>query len=88
MIEDSKLIEPIGNYFDRMPLSDKFWDLKSKSTKPIGIRGFFTALPIQWTEGENNHPDMNKLLLTHIDGQGSSHALTMNDRVSEKEVSS
>ena len=36
------------------------------------------ALPIEWTTGENNHPDMNKILLTQVPTEGINyaHALT------------
>lgn len=57
---------PIEAYADQMPFSDRFWQTKASSKVPQGIRGYFTALPIEWTAGENNHPDMNKLLLTHL----------------------
>jgi phospholipase D1/2 len=61
-----ELVEPIHVYADRMPFSDKFWELGKKIPQPSGIHGFFTALPIDWTNGENNHPEMNKLLLTQV----------------------
>jgi phospholipase D1/2 len=61
-----QLVEPIHVYENRMPFSDKFWEVGATVPKPSGIHGFFTALPIDWTKGENNHPDMNKLLLTHV----------------------
>lgn len=70
--KDRPILE-IEAYADQMPFSDRFWSAKVSASKPAGIQGFFTALPIDWTQGEDNHPDMNKLLLTHwsrpVDGQ-------------------
>lgn len=63
--------EAIEAYVNRMPFSDAFWESKLAQAKPIGIQGFFTALSVDWTKGENNHPDMNKLLLTQVDESGS-----------------
>ena len=55
----------IQNYSKQMPFSEAFWRAGEKSVQlPQVIQGFFTALPIDWTSGENNHPDMNKSLLT------------------------
>jgi phospholipase D1/2 len=61
-----KNTESIEVYASYMPFSDKFWEAKSARAKPVGILGFFVALPVKWTDGENNHPDMNKLLLTQV----------------------
>ena len=63
---ERKVRETVDVYANRMPFSDKFWEVGTTASKPSGIQGFFTALPIDWTKGENNHPDMNKLLLTHV----------------------
>jgi phospholipase D1/2 len=55
-------------YEVQMPFSEGFWAPdRTKSLAPAGIRGFLCSLPITWTSGENNHPDMNMALLTHID---------------------
>ncbi len=69
--DDKKPSKSIETYADSMPFSDKFWESKTVAAKPSGIQGFITALPIDWTRGENNHPDMNKLLLTQAVEPGS-----------------
>lgn len=63
----------ISAYAKLMPFSEDFWMDEPAKQLPQGIQGFFTALPVEWTMGENNHPDMNKVLLTQIEptGQGS-----------------
>jgi phospholipase D1/2 len=69
--DDEMPSESIEVYANRMPFSDKFWEYKTIGGNPSGIQGFITALPINWTRGENNHPDMNKLLLTQMREPGS-----------------
>ncbi len=71
--------EPIAVYAGRMPFSDKFWEGAATVAKPSGIQGFFTALPIDWTNGENNHPDMNKLLLTRVDDPVGTLSVALSD---------
>jgi phospholipase D1/2 len=51
----------------KMPFSEKFWKKPPVIAKPSGVKGFICALPMEWTKGENNHPDMNMILLTQID---------------------
>ncbi len=53
-------------YGGRMPFSDEFWVVEPGKQGPQGVQGFVTALPVEWTMGENNHPDMNKVLLTQF----------------------
>jgi phospholipase D1/2 len=59
----------VGPFEAKMPFSEDFW--KSKTAQPPtalgGIKGFICALPMLWTQGENNHPDMNMALLTRLD---------------------
>lgn len=45
------------------------WDAKRRAAErpPTGVRGFIVALPISWTEGENNLSGMNLTLLANID---------------------
>ena len=57
----------IDPYAKRMPFSKEFWRSKATTRKPTGIMGFICALPLEWTLKENNHPDMNLILLTQID---------------------
>ncbi len=54
----------LAPYADRMPFSEAFWRRAFTGKAPTGLRGFITALPLNWTEGENNHPEMNMILLT------------------------
>ncbi|WP_140631244.1 hypothetical protein [Methylibium rhizosphaerae] len=55
-------------YEAQMPFSEGFWAPDGgASSAPAGISGFICSLPMTWTSGENNHPDMNMALLTHID---------------------
>lgn len=64
----------IQSYARQMPFSEAFWKTTAPKVSPQGIQGFFTALPIEWTEDENNHPDMNKILLTQVPTEGTYHA--------------
>jgi phospholipase D1/2 len=71
-----------------MPFNERFWrddevldervtwDAKSRATEtsPTGIQGFIVALPVTWTEGENNVSGMNLSVLAnnlvpHEDGR-------------------
>jgi phospholipase D1/2 len=52
----------------RMPFSKDFWKNPPAATKPAGIKGFICAIPLRWTEQENNHPCMNMILLTDNGG--------------------
>lgn len=65
--ETKQVSKNIEVYADQMPFSDKFWESKARLANPAGIQGFFTTLPVDWTKGENNHPEMNKLLLTQVE---------------------
>lgn len=63
----------------KMPFSKEFWELPPTIAAPAGIKGFICALPMEWTQGENNHPDMNMALLTRLeDGrrEPTRHAMT------------
>ncbi|MBA4109829.1 MAG: hypothetical protein C0487_09590 [Leptothrix sp. (in: Bacteria)] len=80
--------ESIEVYARHMPFSDKFWEAKSEPAKPVGILGFFTALPFTWTDGENNHPDMNKLLLTQVVEPGEGRTIAFSDASRQNGVQS
>lgn len=56
--------EPYGA---QMPFSKEFWKGAAAASAPAGIRGFICELPMEWTEGQNNHPAMNMILLTQFD---------------------
>lgn len=58
---DKKYYQPAH---DRMPFAERFWQVNKSYAKPVGVKGFICALPLTWTAGENNHPDMNVMLLT------------------------
>jgi len=74
----------IPNYARQMPFSEAFWKAAAPKVAPQGIQGFFTALPIEWTTGENNHPDMNKILLTQAPTEGIYHAHAFNNDATEQ----
>ncbi len=62
-----------------MPFSREFWKSPPTLSAPAGIKGFICALPMEWTQGENNHPDMNMALLTRLEdahGEPTRHAMT------------
>jgi len=42
------------------------------------------ALPMDWTAGENNHPDMNKILLTQVPTEGLNYAHALNNDATEQ----
>ncbi|MES2318389.1 MAG: phospholipase D-like domain-containing protein [Pseudomonadota bacterium] len=54
-----------------MPFHKDFWLPPKVPVKaPVGIRGFFTKLPTNWTIGENNHPEkLSVMVLTHNEHQ-------------------
>jgi len=54
----------VGPFENKMPFSKEFWKKPLAVKKPSGIKGFICALPLEWTQGENNHPAMNMILLT------------------------
>lgn len=62
-----KANEQLRSYKQRMPFSKEFWESGVPVSKPHGIKGYVCALPIEWTLGENNHPNMNLILLTQIE---------------------
>lgn len=66
--KDYKLVrQSVGPFESRMPFSEDFWKPGAAVPEaPVGVRGFISALPIEWTEGENNHPGMNMILLTQF----------------------
>jgi phospholipase D1/2 len=74
----------IQEYAKQMPVSEAFWKAAAPKAAPQGIQGFFTALPIDWTRGENNHPDMNKVLLTQVPAQGTYHAQALRNDTQEQ----
>ncbi len=77
-------LSQIQTYANRMPFSEAFWKAAAPKAAPQGIQGFFTALPIEWTTGENNHPDMNKILLTQVPTEGFNYAHALNSDTPEQ----
>ncbi|GJI95431.1 hypothetical protein RugamoR57_21490 [Duganella caerulea] len=53
----------------KMPFDENFWTTQEvQFMKPQGLRGYFTAFPVYWTIGENNHPgEMNVMVLSQTD---------------------
>ncbi|WP_058087690.1 phospholipase D-like domain-containing protein [Aquabacterium parvum] len=77
-------LSKIQTYAHQMPFSEAFWKTAAPKAAPQGIQGFFTALPIDWTAGENNHPDMNKILLTQVPTDSLHYAHALNNDTSEQ----
>jgi len=70
-----------------MPFSEEFWKKPPVVAKPAGIKGFICALPLEWTQGENNHPGMNMILLTQngtSGGLGQPNTRMSNNGVADK----
>jgi phospholipase D1/2 len=64
-----------------MPFSEEFWKQGAPVAKaPKGVQGFITRLPIDWTEGENNHPGMNMILLTQLDQSNTSYGVAVAEK--------
>jgi phospholipase D1/2 len=57
----TKQLQPFA---DKMPFSEAFWQRKFDGRAPQNLQGFICALPVAWTKDENNHPEMNTILLT------------------------
>lgn len=64
-------------YRAQMPFSEEFWKQPLTSGGAAGIRGFICALPMEWTEGQNNHPAMNMILLTQFDAPNAEPGRTL-----------
>lgn len=69
-----KYIEPKdhtqgGGLTSPMPFNEAFWTKSNApklNTAPLAsIKGFITALPTRWTEGENNDSNFNLAVLAH-----------------------
>jgi hypothetical protein len=61
-----------GQISDPLPHEQGFWESKTLAgvktyPAPIGIQGFITALPINWTKGENNDSGLNLTIIAHHD---------------------
>ncbi|MFD2453147.1 phospholipase D-like domain-containing protein [Ideonella paludis] len=54
----------LSAFADRMPFSEKFWQRPFRGKAPKNLKGYICALPLTWTRDENNHPNMNMILLT------------------------
>jgi len=60
-----------------MPFDEGFWHdakranlVRAGESAPMGIQGFITALPIDWTRGENNVSGLNLLLVAQVGEAG------------------
>lgn len=58
--------ETAAKLMKKMPFDERFWTTDEIIfSKPKGLKGYFTALPVYWTIDENNHPgEMNVMLLS------------------------
>lgn len=77
----------VAPFEKQMPFSEEFWKKPPPATKPSGIKGFICALPLEWTQGENNHPGMNMILLTRnekSDGVGQPNTTLAYNGTSDK----
>jgi phospholipase D1/2 len=64
-IDRKRIQAEVEPFAQQMPFSEEFWELSPVCAAPVGIQGFICALPMEWTAGENNHPDMSMVLLTN-----------------------
>ena len=59
---------PEGNLNSPMPFEPRFWQSEQHNAQAVAqlnaIKGFITALPIRWTDGENLHFNFSTALLT------------------------
>lgn len=58
---------------DPGPRAESFtWDAKKllPERAPVGVRGFIVALPIMWTQGEDNNSGMNLTTLADVGPEG------------------
>lgn len=58
---------------DPGPRAESFtWDAKKLLPEhaPVGVRGFIVALPIKWTQGEDNNSGMNLTTLADVGPEG------------------
>lgn len=57
-----------GKLTDQMPFDEGFWNNQlTQYQAPDGIQGFITAMPVEWTKGENNLSPNAQSLLASID---------------------
>ena len=54
-----------------MPFEPEFWGKNSKTAlAPVGVKGFITALPLQWTGSENNNSGFHLTMLAGLLPEG------------------
>lgn len=60
--------EVAGKAAEKMPFDIAFWSTaETNFAAPKELKGYFTALPVNWTINENNHPgEMSVMLLTQV----------------------
>ncbi len=66
-----------GKLASPMPYEKSFWESSNltpekKFKPPLGIKGFITALPTNWTRGENNDSGLNLTIIADIPEKASS----------------
>ncbi|BCQ63518.1 hypothetical protein PBOI14_52680 [Pseudomonas sp. Boi14] len=73
-----------GELSEPMPYEESFWKSKTLTSvktflPPTKVEGFITALPLNWTRGENNDSGLNKTMLADIlDKQDNSVRVAVN----------
>ena len=60
-----------GELLAPMPYEERFWQTNSSSppnafAQPTGVKGFITALPTNWTRGEQNDSGLNLTILADV----------------------
>lgn len=54
-----------------MPFEQGFWKYPRQSKRPSEIKGFITALPVNWTRQEYNDSTFNLTVLAQIEPRPS-----------------
>jgi phospholipase D1/2 len=77
-----------GRKDEPMPFDTEFWNKSKHGEMPVGVLGFITALPVNWTKNEINDSKFNLTILAQIlpNTQGSDYkaiAALTNHRVTE-----
>ncbi|POA80395.1 phospholipase D-like domain-containing protein [Pseudomonas protegens] len=60
-----------GELSEPMPYEERFWKSKTLASvksfsPPTEVEGFITALPLNWTRGENNDSGLNKTMIADV----------------------
>jgi len=72
-----------------MSFSESFWqnykNNQSEDNNELGnIKGYFTTIPIHWTEGENNLVPYNmRLIASNVNREGDDYQIANNYAIEE-----